>query len=85
MNIELFLILSAAYNYVLHPEQDTNGKLRQYVGYGIESYMHSQGYMYDGDKKEWTDKAKLEDIARRRTQGAKDGWEIRRGKQRGKQ
>ncbi len=72
MNIELFLILSAAYNYAL--ENEDNEQLRQYIAHGIESYMHNLDYMYDGDKKEWTDKTRLEDIARRRTEsGRKTG------------
>jgi hypothetical protein len=88
MNIELFLILSAAYEYAREPmpEEDEDAIMRRrYITMGIESYLQRQGYTYNSSLKIWTEEAKKADIARRRTQGAKDGWEIRRGKQRGKQ
>jgi hypothetical protein len=93
MNIDLFLILGAAYEYtrekVEHEDEEAR-KLRHYIKDGIETYFHTCGYIYESDFHAWkadvrTAEAKKADTARRRTQGAKDGWEIRRGKQKGKQ
>jgi len=55
VDIELYLILSAAYAYVLQPEHEEDGRLRHYVKRGIEAYFYKQRYAYDRDKKEWLD------------------------------
>jgi len=84
MDIELFLILSTAYEDVRLPrvvENDEQIKRRLYIKGGIETYLGKQGYQYREESHEWTADKRATDTARHRSQGAKDGWAIRRGKQ----
>jgi len=56
MDIPLFLILSATYDYTAEPmpyENADDSRLRRYIHGGIDAYMKQQGYSYDTQKHEW--------------------------------
>jgi hypothetical protein len=84
MDIELYLILSTAYVYILVHNHEPENTQRSYVKSGIETYFRKHGYAYDASLRAWTTQARLDEIARNRTQGAKDSWVIWRGKEKGK-
>ena len=91
MDIELYLILSAAYEYTREPisQEDEEALMhRRYIRDGIETYFHKHGYVYESDTNAWkadirTVQAHFDEIARCHAWGER--WPgIRRAKQQGR-